>query len=57
MVLSGGGALWSTTGLCPGFRDEFYLAPEYQEHGIVTEKVSFSCSIPTVKAFITVIVG
>ncbi|XP_056903604.1 kinase non-catalytic C-lobe domain-containing protein 1 isoform X2 [Takifugu flavidus] len=21
-----------------GFRDEFYLAPEYQEHGIVTEK-------------------
>ncbi|KAJ4948756.1 hypothetical protein JOQ06_020279, partial [Pogonophryne albipinna] len=23
----------------PGSRDEFYLAPEYQEHGIVTEKV------------------
>uniref|UniRef100_A0A8C6USC7 KIND domain-containing protein n=1 Tax=Neogobius melanostomus TaxID=47308 RepID=A0A8C6USC7_9GOBI len=23
----------------PGYCDEFYLAPEYQEHGIVTEKV------------------
>lgn len=22
-----------------GSRNEFYLAPEYQEHGIVTEKV------------------
>lgn len=25
-----------------GSRDEFYLAPEYQEHGIVTEKVCLS---------------
>lgn len=27
------------TFLFSGSRDEFYLAPEYQEHGIVTEKV------------------
>lgn len=51
------GGLCSTRGLCAGLRDEFYLAPEYQEHGIVTEKVSFSCPIPTARAFITAIVG
>lgn len=34
---------WLTcTSLCAGSRDEFFLAPEYQEHGIVTEKVGFS---------------
>lgn len=51
-----GGGLWSTAGFCAGFRDEFYLAPEYQEHGIVTEKVSFSCSI-SLLANVAAIVG
>lgn len=31
-----------------GHRDEFYLAPEYQEHGIVTEKVCPSELLPFV---------
>lgn len=41
-------------GLCVGSQDEFYLAPEYQEHGIVTEKVGFSYF--DIKMFIIVIV-
>lgn len=37
--------LWiNGTVLYAGSRDEFFLAPEYQEHGIVTEKVDFSHS-------------
>lgn len=43
-----------TSGLCAGFRDEFFLAPEYQEHGIVTEKVSFSYSIPSIPTIPTI---
>lgn len=39
------GAPVNFTGLCAGFRDEFYLAPEYQEHGIVTEKVGFTLTL------------
>lgn len=31
-----------------GHRDEFYLAPEYQEHGIVTEKVCLAELLPFV---------
>lgn len=51
------GRRWSTTGLCAGFRDEFYLAPEYQEHGIVTEKVSFSRLIGAFQTLVAGIVG
>lgn len=47
LVVLGSSVVWrrrhlTCTGFCAGSRDEFYLAPEYQEHGIVTEKVGFS---------------